>query len=71
MVDVDEVATDCPVLLSIKAMEDLGVVLNFQNKTMEVFSADVYGKPLERLNSGHPILTITEYGNETFSRAGA
>ena len=40
-VDVAEVAMACPPLLSIRAMEDLGVVLNFGRRTIEIEKASV------------------------------
>ena len=62
--NVAEVPRQCPPLLSHKAMEELGMVLDFENLTTSIRSAGVIDKPMLRADSGHPILKITDYDSE-------
>ena len=57
-INVAEVPRQCPPLLSHKAMEELGMVLDFDNLTTSIRSAGVLDKPMLRADSGHPILKI-------------
>ena len=60
-IDIAEVSSACPPLLSVEAMEELGIVLNFLNKTVSIENAKVYDQPMERTSSGHPAIPLTKY----------
>ena len=60
-VNVAEVDVECPPLLSVRAMEELGMVLNFWDSTVSILSADAHDKPMIKAKTGHPIIKITDY----------
>ena len=66
-IDIAEVNSACPSLLSIEAIEELGIVLNLLNKTVSIENAKVYNQPMERASSGHPVILLTDFSHtETF-----
>ena len=60
-IDIAEVSSACPPLLSVEAMEELGIVLNFLNKAVSIENAKVYDQPMERTSSGRPVIPLTKY----------
>lgn len=64
--DIAEVNGPCPPLLSNRAMKDMGAVLNYDEESMDLRKAGIYGKPMTELSSGHPVLDITQWGTDKF-----
>ncbi len=61
MLNVAEVRTDCPPLLSLQSMKEMGVVLDFANAQVTVQG---HTKPMETMPSGRPIVRIDEYADD-------
>ena len=57
-VPIAEVACECPPLMSIKAMRDLGLILNFKADTTTIGEVT---RKMTKMASGHPCVRVDEY----------
>ena len=62
--NIAEVEKDCPPLLSVTAMKELGLVLDFKNQTITASILEGKTHRMETATSGHPILSIIDYQKE-------
>ncbi len=51
---------DCPGLLSQEAARDLGIVINFNEMTIDIVNANVFGRSMEVGASGHMMIDILD-----------
>ncbi|CAK0875126.1 unnamed protein product, partial [Prorocentrum cordatum] len=63
VIEVARVEGRTPPLLSQQAMQDLGVIVNYRKKVMDIEEAGVFKKPIKQSRSGHFLVDIGEYGN--------
>ncbi|CAK0857899.1 unnamed protein product, partial [Prorocentrum cordatum] len=63
VIEVARVEGRTPPLLSQQAMQDLGVIVNYRKKVMDIEEAGVIKKPIKQSRSGHFLVDIGEYGN--------
>ena len=63
---VEVIISDIPLLMSRKAMEKAGIILDFKDKKITVFGKTV---PMLQTSSGHPILRVQPSFNESLEEA--
>ena len=63
VIEVARVEGRTPPLLSQQAMQDLGLVVNYSKKIMDIEAAGVKQKPIKQSRSGHFLVDIGEYGD--------
>ena len=63
---VEVISSDIPLLMSRKAMEKAGIILDFKDKKFTVFGKTV---PMLQTSSGHPVLRVQPSFNESLEEA--
>lgn len=64
ILNIAEVPKDCPPLLSVGSMQQMGVILDFRNRSISVGDRTEHMTLL--LPSGHPVLSVSEFDQSQY-----